>query len=70
MFSRRKAYRATLRLQEQINDNLRTKLEQTNSILVEIERDLHEAKHSVKHWKDKYKDLEHEYDKLKKRKKK
>ena len=65
-----KKYKSALKVYEQVIDELQWKLEDQTAILIEVERDLHEAKHSAKHWKEKYKDLEEGFDKLKKRKKK
>jgi len=65
-----KKYRSALEVHEQAIKKLEFSLEARTAVLVEIERELHEAKHAVKHWKEKYKDLEDDYDKLKKKKKK
>ena len=65
-----KARKSALRVQEQAIKKLQWILEQEQLVMVELQRDLHEAKHSAKHWKDKYKALEDDYDKLKKKKKK
>ena len=65
-----KARKSALMVQEQAIKKLQWILEQEQLVMVELERDLHEAKHAAKHWKDKYKALEDDYDKLKKRKKK
>jgi chromosome segregation ATPase len=65
-----KVRKSALRVQEQAIKKLQWILEQEQLVMVELERDLHEAKHSAKHWKEKYKELEDDYDKLKKRKKK
>jgi len=65
-----KKYKSALKVYEQVIDELQWKLEDQTAILIEVEGDLHEAKYSAKHWKEKYKDLEEDFDKLKKRKKK
>ena len=49
---------------------LKRKLTITESVLVEVEADLREAKHAAKHFKEKWREVEHENDKLKKRRKK
>lgn len=65
-----KVRKSSIHVQDQVINKLQEILEHQTSVLLELERDLYEAKTSVKHWKDKYKDLEDEYEKLKKKKKK
>ena len=65
-----KKYKSALEVHEKAIKKLEFSLQSRTNMLVESERELHEAKHSVKYWKEKYKDLEDDYDKLKKKKKK